>query len=43
MGGGGRQWYYESADPIATVNTAGYFADGYRFGMRIGDTVSPST
>jgi hypothetical protein len=40
VGGGGRQWYYESADPIATVNTAGYFADGYRFGMRVGDTVT---
>lgn len=39
VGGGARTWYYESADAIATVNTSGYFSDGYRFGMRVGDTV----
>lgn len=39
VGGGGRLWYYESADAIATVNTASYISDGYKFGMRVGDTV----
>lgn len=36
---GARIFYYESADPIATVNTSGYFTNGYGLGMRIGDTV----
>jgi len=36
---GGRLWYYESADAIATVNTSGYFTNGYALGMRVGDTV----
>ena len=36
---GGKIWYYESADPIATVNTDAYFSNGYALGMRNGDTV----
>jgi len=36
---GGKIWYYESADPIATVNTSGYFTNGYFVGLRVGDTV----
>lgn len=36
---GGRIWYYESADPIATVNTSGYFTNGAALGMKVGDTV----
>ncbi len=36
---GGKLWYYESADPIATVNTSGYFTNGYKLGLRVGDTV----
>lgn len=36
---GGKLWYYESADPIATVNTDAYFSNGYALGMRNGDTV----
>lgn len=39
IGGGGALWYYESADAIATVNTAAYISNGYALGMRIGDTV----
>lgn len=39
IGGGGRLWYYESADAIATVNTSGYFSNGYVLGMRVGDTM----
>ena len=37
---GGRSWYYESADSIATVNTANYISNGYHLGMRVGDTVT---
>jgi hypothetical protein len=36
---GGKIWYYESADAIADVNTSGYFTNGYKLGMRVGDTV----
>jgi len=36
---GGRIWYYESADAIATVNTASYISNGYTLGMRVGDTL----
>ena len=36
---GGKIFYYESADAIATVNTLGYFTNGYYLGMRVGDTV----
>lgn len=36
---GGRIWYYESADSIATVNTAAYISNGNVLGMKIGDTV----
>ncbi len=37
---GGKDWYYESADAIETVNTSGYFRNGYSLGMRVGDTVT---
>lgn len=36
---GPRRWLYTSADPIATVNNAGYITNGYQLGMRVGDTV----
>ena len=36
---GGKIWYYESADAIATVNSASYFTNGHALGMRVGDTV----
>ena len=36
---GGKLWYYESADAIATVNTDAYISNGYKLGMRNGDTV----
>lgn len=36
---GGKLWYYESADAIADVNTAGYFSNGAALGMEVGDTV----
>ncbi len=39
IGGAGKFWHYESADPIATVNTTAYFTNGYQLGMRVGDTV----
>lgn len=32
-------WYYESADAIATVNTAAYVSNGAALGMKVGDTV----
>ena len=32
-------WVYSSADPIATVQAAGYFTNGLTLGMRIGDIV----
>ena len=30
-------WFYASADTAATVDTSGYFTDGYNLGMRDGD------
>lgn len=39
IGGFGSRFQYTSADPIATVNTSGYFSDGYNMGMRIGDSI----
>ena len=30
-------WLYSSADAAATIDTAGYFTDGYDLGMRDGD------
>lgn len=38
-GTGGSIWAYQSADTIATVKAAGYFADGVARGMQPGDTV----
>lgn len=32
-------WVYSSADPIATVQAAGYFTNGLTLGMRVGDIV----
>ena len=37
--GGTRLWVYVSADPIATVNTSGYFSNGHALGLKVGDTV----
>lgn len=34
---GKAMWMYESADPHATVEGAGYFSDGTRYGLKIGD------
>jgi hypothetical protein len=39
VGGGGALWFYSSADAIATVNTSGYFTNGYRLGMKVGDSI----
>lgn len=39
IGGKGTLWYYQSADPIATVNTSAYFTNGDALGMKVGDTV----
>lgn len=36
---GARRWHYSSADPIATVNTAGYISNGDALGMKVGDIV----
>lgn len=32
-------WVYSSADPIATVQGAGYFSNGLTLGMRVGDII----
>ena len=32
-------WVYSSADPIATVQGAGYFSNGLTLGMRVSDIV----
>jgi len=37
--GAGQKWVYSSADPMATVDGAGYITNGYQLGMRVGDTV----
>lgn len=40
IGQGPRFWIYNTlADPLATVTAAGYFADGYKQNMRVGDIV----
>jgi hypothetical protein len=36
---GGAIWLYKSADPIATVQGAGYISDGVQRGMQIDDIV----
>jgi hypothetical protein len=36
---GPRKWTYSSTDPIATVNTSGYFTNGDALGMKVGDVV----
>lgn len=33
------EWIYRSADPIATVNTAGYIANAKKMGMKVGNIV----
>lgn len=38
-GGAPRVFVYSSTDAHATVEGAGYFTDGYTYGMRVGDTV----
>lgn len=37
--GGGNIWRYASADPIATVEGAGYIANGGTLGMKVNDIV----
>lgn len=37
VGGASRFWIYKSPDPIATVNTAGYFTDGATLGLKVTD------
>lgn len=32
-------WLYASSDPVGTVKTSGYFSDGDRLGMKVGDVV----
>lgn len=36
---GGKIWLYKSADPIGTVDAAGYFTNGLGLGMQVGDIV----
>ncbi len=36
---GPRTWEYSTADTAATVDTSGYFTNGYDLGMRDGDMV----
>ena len=38
-GGAPRVFVYSSTDAHATVEGAGYFSDGYTYGMRVGDVV----
>lgn len=35
----GKVYTYMSTDSAATVNTAGYFSNGWELGMRLGDIV----
>lgn len=37
---GPSQWVYSSADPIGTVNDAGYISNGAFLGMKVGDQVT---
>jgi len=37
---GYKEFVYATTDAIATVNTTGYFSDGYARGMRVGDVVT---
>lgn len=39
IAGGFRQWVYKSTDSAATIDTAGYFTNGWALGMRAGDLV----
>ncbi len=39
VGGAARIWVYKSADPIATINTAGYFTNGGDLGLKVGDPI----
>jgi hypothetical protein len=39
VGGAMRLWFYKSADPIATVNTANYFTNGGDLGLKVGDPI----
>lgn len=40
IGQGPRLWVYNTvADSLATITGAGYFADGYKQNMRVGDIV----
>lgn len=37
VGGMARFWIYKSPDPVATVNTAGYFTNGVDLGLKLWD------
>lgn len=40
---GPRRYFYKSEDAMTTVRAAGYFADGQRQGMQVGDRVTVIT
>lgn len=39
IGGQQREWWYRTTDSLATVQGAGYFSDGVKRGMKLGDLV----
>jgi hypothetical protein len=39
VSGSWQQWLYRSADPIATVTTAGYITNAGEMGLAVGDLV----
>lgn len=39
LGGGRRFWVYASTDAATAVRVQGYFTNGWRLGMRVGDLV----
>ena len=39
IGGMVRHWVYKSPDAAATVDGAGYFTNGQKLGMKVGDLV----
>lgn len=40
LGGQQNEWWYRTTDAIATVRGAGYFSDGVKRGMKLGDLVN---
>jgi hypothetical protein len=39
LDGTGKEWVYTTTDSLSTVGGAGYFSDGAKLGMTIGDWV----